>query len=72
MPITSYLVIMFRNQFVVVLALVMVLPKKWSIDDNTDPFDKRDSLVVRTIKETYGWFVLWLIGVLAGTVAVFT
>ena len=54
-----------------IISLVMVVPKQWSVDEFTDLFDKRSGIIVRTIRETYLWFALWLVGVCLGVWAVF-
>ena len=54
------------------VALFMVQPKKWFIEGDTDLFDKRAEIIRWTVFEARLWFVLWVVGIVAGVWGVFS
>lgn len=54
----------------ILVAMFMVVPKKWSVDEKTDLFEKRDSIIRRTVAEAYAWFFVWLVGMICGVLGV--
>ncbi|MBF0528668.1 MAG: hypothetical protein HQK55_05240 [Deltaproteobacteria bacterium] len=40
------------------VSLVMVIPKKWSINEETDLHEKRAAIIKWTIREIYIWFIV--------------
>jgi hypothetical protein len=56
----------------IVQSLIMVVPKRWEIDEATDLFDRRQGIIERTIREAYTWFALWVLGSALGVFAVLT
>jgi hypothetical protein len=69
---SSLIIAFFSLIFASGLSLFMIVPKGWEIKDDTDLFDKRIEIVRRTEYEAYIWFILWLIGMLCGIIAVLT
>ncbi len=56
----------------IAISMYMVQPKKWEIEDTTDLFDKRASIIKRTVIEARLWFGTWVVGLILGVLGVFT
>lgn len=56
----------------IAISMVMVMPKKWGIDDTTDLFDRRAEIIRRTVLEAWLWFATWGFGLSLGVWGVFT
>lgn len=65
---TSFIVLIFA----VVVSMFMVQPKKWSVEEDTDLFDKRAEIIKRTVIEARIWAALWVIGLSVGVWGVFS
>ena len=69
---TFWLTLCFLSLVVaIVISAIMVQPKKWSIEGDTDLFDKRAEIVKRTVYLARLWFAAWIVGLGAGVWSVF-
>ncbi len=54
----------------IVISLLMVFPSTLPLTGDTDLYDKYDTAIRQTIWFIWGWFLLWLAGVVPGAFAV--
>jgi hypothetical protein len=52
--------------FAMGISIVMVIPKNWKIEENTDLFDAKAAVVGRTVFDAKLWFVFWPVGLISG------
>lgn len=69
---TNWLSLSFLSLVVaVIISAIMVQPKKWHIEGDTDLFDKHAEIIKRTVFFARLWFAAWIVGLGAGVWSVF-
>jgi hypothetical protein len=53
------------------ISIIMVQPKKWAVEEDTDLFAKRAEIIRRIVYESRSWFIVWVLGLLCGVWGVF-